>query len=133
MITEVDVAEAVMKLRQALAQMKQTEIWAQIVTPRDDVFARFQPIFNRTHLPQLTMDEFRPFFYFENNCHWTGLHRQVNRICADLPKLRTALLTLTDETRPVQVRFDAVITMHGMGKGILTGILTIAFPAKCVE
>lgn len=41
-------------LRQLLAAMKVSPIWQQIVEPRDQVYARFQPLFALKHLPQLT-------------------------------------------------------------------------------
>ena len=130
-MSEAMIAQAAGQLRQALVQMKKSETWKQIVEPRDAVFARFQPIFQPAYIPNLAEDELRPFFYFENNHHWTSLYRQVNRVCADIPRLRTALATLVDETRPIQDRFDEVGgSITGLGKAIMTGILTVAFPDK---
>jgi hypothetical protein len=130
-VPEPAIAEAVGELRQALVELKESQTWRQIVEPRDGVFARFQPIFQPAYIPNLTAEEMQPFFYFDNNHHWTSLHRQVNRVCADMPRLREVLLILTDETRTIESRLDdvgGVIT--GMGKAIITGILIIAFPAK---
>lgn len=128
---EANFSAAVGRLRAALAEMKGSSLWTEIVTPRDSVLARFQPIFHRTHIPQLTAEEFRPFLYFEHNHHWTGLYRQVNRVTADMPALRQALLVLTDESRPVATRLDEVGgSIFGMGKGITTAILMVAFPDK---
>jgi hypothetical protein len=125
------IAQAAGQLRQALVGLKKSETWKQIVEPRDTVFARFQPIFQPAYVPKLAEDEFRPFFYFENNHHWTSLYRQVNRVCADMPRLRTALATLVDETRPIQDRLDEVGgSITGLGKAIITGILTVAYPDK---
>ena len=122
---------AVGKLRAALAEMKSSALWAQIVAPKDGVLARFNPLFDRSHIPQITAEEFRPFLYFDVNHHWTGLHRQVNRITADMPALRSALLVLTDEARPIAERLDEMGgAIRGMGKGIITAILTVAFPDK---
>lgn len=123
--------EVLIRLRQSLARMRRSQIWQEIVEPRDEVIARFQPLFDRAHLPHLTEAELRPFFYFENNHHWTGLYRQVNRICSDMPALRRALLVLTDETRPVQARLDEMgSAIFGMKQGIITAILSIAFPGR---
>jgi hypothetical protein len=111
--------------------MKSSSLWQQIVEPRDAVFARFQPIFQRSYIPKLSADEFRPFLYFEENHHWTGLHRQVNRVCADMDALRQALLTLTDEEQALAQRLNKVgDAIHGAGKAIITAVLTVAFPAK---
>src|SRR5882724_9438424 len=95
-------------LRQSLETMRRSAFWRDIVEPRDQVYARFRPIFAPDHLQSLTAEEFKPFLYFENNHHWTGLHRQVNRLCDDMPKLRSTLATLLDEARPVEDRLNEV-------------------------
>lgn len=131
LVTPNQIAAAVGQLRQAMTELKKSETWKQIVEPRDSVFTRFQPIFEPAHIPTLTVEEFRPFLYFKYNHHWTGLYRQVNQVCADMPRLREALLVLTDETRPIKTRLDEVgEAIKGMGKAIITSILTVAFPAK---
>jgi len=130
-ITDAPIAQAVGRLREVLAEMKKSETWKQIVEPREAVFARFQPIFQPAYIQGLTADELRPFFYFENNHHWTGLFRQVNRVCSDMPRLREVLLKMTDETRAIEDRLDEVGgAVVGLGKAIITGILTVTFPAK---
>ncbi len=122
---------AVGQLRQALAEMKKSMLWSQIVDPRDAVLARFQPIFQPSYIPALTVEEFKPFLYFENNQHWSSLHRQVNRICSDLPRLRQALAILVDESRPIEERLDELDGYSkGLGKGIMTAILTVTYPDK---
>lgn len=122
---------AVGELREALTGLRASPLWPQIVAPKDGVLARFRPLFDRSHIPQLTAEEFRPFLYFDVNHHWTGLHRQVNRITADMPALRAALLVLTDEQRPISDRLDEMGgSIVGLGKGITTAILTVAFPDK---
>ncbi len=109
--------------------MKQSDIWTQIVEPRDLVYARFQPIFAIPALGRLTAEDFKPFLYFEHNHHWTGLHRQVNRLCADLPELRRQLAVLLDPSRPASERLDEVAgTITGFGKGTITAILHVAHP-----
>jgi hypothetical protein len=123
--------DALSRLGEILATFESSPLWREIVVPRDAVFARFQPIFLPSHLKQLSAEEFRPLLYFEQNHHWTGLHRQVNRICGDMNLLRQSLATLVDEGRPIAERFDHVAdTITGMGKAIITAILTIAFPSK---
>lgn len=124
-------AEAVRRLKEAAIQMQASPLWQEIVQPRDVVLARFQPIFAIAHLPDLTEGEFSPFLYFDQNHHWTGLHRQVNRICGDMPLLRRSLATLLDEKRPIADRLDEVAeAVHGMGKAIITAILTVAYPGR---
>jgi hypothetical protein len=124
-------ALALGKLRDLLAAMKESQIWNQIVQPRDLVFSRFQPIFAPSHVPKLTAEEFKPILYFDSNHHWTGLHRQGARICEDMSKLREALLVLLDETRPLEARLDEVAgSVKGFGKATMTAILHVAYPKK---
>jgi hypothetical protein len=130
-MSEQSLATASVKLRDALAAMRKAEIWTEIVEPRDEVYARFQPVFAPAVVGSITDEQFRPFLYFENNCHWTGLHRQVNHLCADMSSLRQALATLLDESRPVEQRLDQVVgSIRGLGKGTLTAILHVAYPEK---
>lgn len=125
------IAPAVVALRQLLVRMKSAAIWSEIVLTRDGVFARFQPIFEAQHLSKLSESELRPFFYYEHNHHWTGLYRQVNRVCSDMERTRRYLSKLLDESRPIEARFEEVGDgIPGMGKAIMTAILTVAFPDK---
>lgn len=124
-------SEAVRRLKEVAIQMRASPTWQEIVEPRDAVLARFRPIFAREHLPELTEGEFSPFLYFEHNHHWTGLHRQVNRICADMALLRRSLMVLLDEKRPIDERLDEVVeAVYGMGKGIITAVLTVGYPDR---
>ena len=88
-------------------------------------------ILSPEHVSSLTKDEFTSFLYFENNHHWSGLHRQGLRAAADMSTLRQALAVLLDEKRPIHERFSQALTMvTGFGKAIATGILTVAYPDK---
>jgi len=119
------------KLREALAGLTKTKTYREIVEPKDEVFARFQPVFSPQHIPQITGDEFKSFLLVDNNRHWTGLHRQGNRICSDMPRLREALSILVDESRPVDERLDLVTeAVSGVGKNIATAILIVMKPDK---
>ncbi len=124
--------QTVGKLRSALARFKPGQkTYDSIVAPRDEVFARFQPIFSISHVDQLTAEEFTSFLYFENNRHWSGLYRKGLGAAADLPKLRQAIRSLVDETRPIKVRLpEALDLVSGLGRAIATAILTVAYPQK---
>ncbi len=119
-------------LRGVLARFKPGQkAYDEIVATREQVFARYRPIFSPEHIPHLTKDEFTSFLYFENNRHWSGLYRTGLGAAADLNKLRAALAVLLDESRPIRERFpDALGMVTGFGKGIATGILTVAYPEK---
>lgn len=130
-MSEADYESAIGRLRQSLGDMKGSDVWKQIVEPRDGVFTRFQPLLDPAHIPNLSDAEIRPFFYFENNHHWTSLYRQVNRVCSDMPVFRQVLLELVDETVPIASRLDSVIDrITGLGKGIVSALLLIAFPDR---
>jgi hypothetical protein len=122
---------SISRLRELFAAFPQSQLWTQIVEPRDRVFARFQPILAPSHIPKLTAQEFLPILYFETNQHWTGLHRQSSRLCEDVSKLRKSLGILLDESRPLKLRLDEVAgSVKGFGKATITGILHIAHPDK---
>ncbi|MCK4872881.1 MAG: DUF1016 family protein [Phycisphaerales bacterium] len=124
-------ADVIGKLREAVAGLKGTRIWKEIVEPQDAVLARFQPAFSPEHAAEITSDEFRSFLLMENNHHWSGLHRQGSRMCADMDKLREALAILGDETKSVADRLDQGPKMvPGMGKNIASAILLVMQPDR---
>jgi hypothetical protein len=119
-------------LRAILANFKPGHrVFDDIVVSREKVFARYRPIFSSEHIPRITKEEFTSFLYVENNCHWSGLYRKGLGAAADMKALRQALGILLDEGRPIRDRFpDALDRVTGLGKGIATGILTVAYPEK---
>jgi hypothetical protein len=124
-------AQAVGQLREVLRRAQGTESYRKITESRDEVLARFQPMFRPSYITSLTAEEFRPFFSFKHNLHWTGLDRQVNRVCSNMSGVREVLLELMNETRPIEERLDKIVgVVPGMGKAIITAILTVAFPAE---
>ena len=124
-------ADVIGKLREAVAGLKNTAIDKEIVETRDTVLARFQPVFSTDHVIAITEDEFRSFLLLENNHHWSGLHRQGPRMCADMDQLRSALAILVDEAQPVSDRLDRAIEMvSGMGKNVTSAILLVTQPDR---
>ena len=131
MVTNSLPVSVIATLQQTLEEMRWSSMWKQFVDPREQVFERFQPLFAPGHIPKLTEEEFKPFLYAEHNHHWSSLHRQGSRLCADMPKLRKALSTLLDESRPIQARLDEVAgAIKGFGKATITAILHVAHPEK---
>ena len=106
---------------------------------KEEVINRFQPIFSHDNIEQLTAENYRAFLSFKNNKHWTGLSRTGNAIANDMQTLKDKLKILTDEKRPISERFDEADKIKGLGKGIITAILQVAYPEKygvwnnCVE
>jgi len=124
-------ADEIGKLREAVANFKDSTIYRESVEPREAVLARFQPVFAPDHVPDISENEFRSFLLLENNHHWSGLHRQGPRMCADMERLRHALEILVDENIPVDERLDRAIEMvSGMGKNIASAILLVTQPDR---
>jgi len=124
---------ALAELRAVLARVPKEVEFQAIVNARDEVLTRYQPIFSPDRLSNLTLEDFSSFLYFENNKHWTGFHRQTGRLTADMNALRRALAILIDENRPIAQRFDEVVgasMVRGLGKGLATAILLIAYPDR---
>jgi hypothetical protein len=102
---------------------------------RDEVLARYQPIFNSEAVGTISEEDFRSFLIAKNNKHWNGLQRLGPRMTEDMPKLREALTILVDETRPLQKRLDTILPKSGpkvnkLGRAVVTAILLIVFPDK---
>lgn len=101
------------------------------VAVRDQVIARYKPIFSVDHIPHLSKDEFTSFLYLENNRHWSGLYRTGLHAAEDMSELKHALAILVDESQPIRMRFNrALAKVVGLGKAIATSILTVAYPDK---
>jgi hypothetical protein len=117
-------------LRAVFAELKPGQkAYDEIVASRDQVFAKYRPIFSADHVANLSKEEFTSFLYFENNRHWSGLYRKGLHAAADLETLRKALGVLLDEGRPIQERFPVALGMvEGLGKATATAILTVAYP-----
>ena len=123
-------ADAIGRLRAAKAAMqKDTEI-RQILESRDSVIDRYGPQFQPGAIEQIDEEVLRSFLFIENNKHWSGLFRQSNRICADMATTRAAFGQLVDETRPIEERTQAATEIKGLGKGIITAILIVAYPDR---
>jgi hypothetical protein len=130
-MAETVAAEVIGELREAVAGLRGSATYEEIVEPQDVVLARFQPVFSPEHVAEITAEEFRSFLLLENNHHWSGLHRQSTRMCADMDKLREALSILADETRPVADRVDQGSGMIlGMGKNVVSAILLVMHPDR---
>jgi hypothetical protein len=124
-------ADVIGQLRATTVAFQRSAMYRQIVEPRDQVLARFQPIFSINHVPSISADEFKSFLLFENNHHWTGLHHQGTRMCSDMSKLRQGLSALLAENQPLAPRLDnAIGLVYGMGKNVASAILLVAHPEK---
>ena len=65
MTSEAKYSKVVGDLRGALARFKPGQkIYDEIVATREEVFAKYRPIFSPEHVPSLTREEFTSFLYF---------------------------------------------------------------------
>ena len=126
---------ALSRLRELMSQRQDSEVEA-ILEARDEVLARYQPIFSSANIKNLTKEEFHSFLLFENNKHWKQIHRQVNQITSDMDALRKGLTILLDETQDINTRLERLRPRNGnplipgAGKAKLTAILLIAYPDR---
>lgn len=118
------------QLRAAKAAMVEDVEISKILEAQDEVLARYSPAFQPGKIETLEEEVLRSFLYIENNQHWSGLNRQVNRVCADMEATRNALADLVDETRPIATRMKSAVEIKGLGKGIITAILHVAYPDR---
>lgn len=119
------------QLRDTLAQARAAGKIDEVERDRDEVFARYQPLFGPDAVGQISAEDFVSFLYFENNKHWYSLYRQRSTMTADLPRLQRALILLMDESRPVAARLEQAVSMvRGLGKAVATGMLLVAYPEK---
>ncbi|GEO02083.1 hypothetical protein NSE01_39150 [Novosphingobium sediminis] len=123
-------ADALGRLRAAKAAMQKDADIREILESRDSVVDRYGPQFQPGQIEQIDEKVLRSFLLIENNKHWSGLFRQSNRICADMAATRAALAALVDESRPIEERTRPATDIKGLGKGIITAILLVAYPNK---
>lgn len=110
---------------------------AQISADRDEVIARFGPVFSPENVGRLTAGDFKDFLSFKNNKHWKHIHRHQGSITSDMPKLRHALSVLVDESKPIIERLNFLVPtmagakfVSGLSKTILTPILLVVYPER---
>ncbi|MBB3956049.1 endonuclease NucS domain-containing protein [Novosphingobium sediminicola] len=129
-MSEVISADALGRLRAAKALMQKDTAIRDILESRDSVIDRYGPQFRPGAIEHVEEEVLRSFLLIENNKHWSGLFRQSNRICANMAMTRSALSELVDETRPIEERTRAATEVKGLGKGIITAILIVAYPDR---
>lgn len=132
---------ALYKLEDLLVEQRQTPHpdFADIVSHKVSVLARYQPVFSCENVGGISREEFKSFLLIKNNHHWNNLHRVGKHIVEDMDLLREALTILLDETHPIQERLNTLrperawgtnsMVSH-LGMPILTAILQIAHPDK---
>ena len=106
-----------------------------VLSARDEVISRYQPIFSHERISGISEEDFRSFLMYSNNRHWRGLQRLGGYISEDMDLLRQALTILVDEDKPLQERLDQLLPSSGamvprLGRAIITAILLVVYPDK---
>jgi endonuclease NucS-like protein len=97
----------------------------------EKVRAKYGPMFTSAGIAALDPERFRAFLTYEENQHWSGIHRWSGKLTSNLPLLKTALSTLQDETKSISWRIDeARKTIDGLGKAVVSAILQVTYPEK---
>ncbi len=113
--------------------------WTDITTHKEQVLARYQPIFSPEGINKLTKAEFESFLQFKYNHHWTQMNRVQKFMTQDMDLLRGALGLLVEEQIPVRDRlnqlrpkryFDDHSRVSHLGIPMLTAILQVTHPDK---
>lgn len=98
-----------------------------------DVRAKYGPMLTQQGISTLDPSKFRAFLTYNENRHWTGINRHSGDLTADLPRLKNALWTLLDKSKPIASRIgEARKTMDGagLGRAVISAILTVAYPEE---
>jgi hypothetical protein len=130
---------AAIKLQDLLEEQRENPHpdFTNITTHKDEVLARYQPIFSPDHIPALTRTDFESFLLIKNNHHWDSLHRVGKFMTEDMDLLREALTILVDESRPVRDRLNELrperywgkhSKVSHLGMPVLTAILQVNQP-----
>lgn len=67
------------------------------IEDKESVLDEYQPLFQPEEIGSLAEQEFKEFLLYENNRHWTGLHRKRSMMTDDMEQLRKGLETLVDD------------------------------------
>lgn len=120
---------AVERLRTARRDMEDDQ--PDSIIHKDSVLDEYQSLFQPDEIRSITEQEFKEFLLYENNHHWTGLHRKRSMMTEDLERLRDGLETLVDEEQDLAPRVQTTKEMvDGMGKATISAVLVTTYPEK---
>lgn len=126
-----------MELQEAIQIVKQRyQTTAERINDEKNVIEKYGSMFHPDNLDNLTAEDFKSFLLIRNNAHWEGIHRQGNMITSDMERLKSALKSLLDESKPIKERIDRLMPKNrpplikGLGRAVLTPILLVVYPNK---
>jgi hypothetical protein len=106
------------------------------IAAKDRVLGRYGPVFSPEHVTSVDAETFRGFLLYENNRHWTSLHRLGPMMMEDMPRLREALALLVDERLPLRSRLERLRPnngtpmVKGLSRSVITAVLQVVYPDK---
>jgi Endonuclease NucS len=97
-----------------------------------EVIAKYGPMLTPEGIDGLDPEMFKAFLRFDENRHWTAIHRYGGRLTSNLPSLKEALRILVEEGKPISERIDNArqTVGRGIGKALVSAILLVAHPSK---
>ena len=125
-----------MDLQEAIIKTKEDYKNPERENEQKEVIDKYGHMFHPSNLNSLTKEDFKSFLLIKNNKHWEGIHRQGNMITEDMGKLRKALETLLDESKPIEERLLVLFPKNepnyikGLGRAIVTPILMVVYPDR---
>ena len=136
-ISEQAIRNAVSEIRPVLRRIltDPDEEIAFTLNAKEEVVARYQPIFLPEYVGSITEEEFKSFLLYRNNHHWKGFQRLGGYVTQDMDLLREALTILVNEELPIEVRLEQLLPKKGtmvprLGRAILTAILLVTYPDR---
>lgn len=134
--SEFQSAVAKLKLRWTKRQNDSEQELSKLITSKEEVLTRYQPVFSLDNIEELTADIYKSFLLFQNNRHWSGLHRVGGKATEDMNRLRHGLTVLLNEHTSLVNRLNKLRPKNKpplvpyLGKAVITAILLVAFPEK---
>ena len=120
---------AIERLRTARRDMEDDQ--PDSIVHKDSVLDEYQSLFQPDEIRSITEQEFKEFLLYENNHHWTGLHRRRSMMTEDMERLRDGLEALVDEEQDLASRVQTTKEMvDGMGKATISAVLVTTYPEK---
>ena len=126
-----------MNLEESVRQTK--EQWSadpQLKIEREQVIDKYSEIFKLDNIDKLTPEIFKKFLRRDENKHWSKLDRVGGNLVKNMPKLKSGLKILLDESIPLPERIKrirdktSVDYTPNLANAIYTPILLITNPKK---
>lgn len=107
-----------------------------VISARDTVYDRYSPVFSSGTLSNLTSEELKTFLDLYDTKHGTGVPGAKRSFLSNIAGIQKILQILLDESLHIDDRFQIIEKkaeeeeIEGLGKGILTTILHVAYPDR---